>query len=50
MNFTDSISMALQQAFDLDTPQSQLPIFISQNAYQRSVLESDRMGCAVWGE
>jgi hypothetical protein len=46
MNFTDSVTMAMQHAFDLDTPQYQLPIFISQNAYQRSALESDRMGCA----
>ena len=46
MNYSDCIYNAMQHAFDLDTPQAQLPIFISQNAYQRSALESDRMGCA----
>ena len=48
MNFTDFISMAVQHAFDLDTPEDQLPLCITQDACLLAGLESDRIGCASW--
>ena len=51
MNMTQAISMALQHAFDMDTPQDLLPLTITQDAYMLSGgLDSDRMGCAGWSE
>jgi hypothetical protein len=50
MNFTDSISMALQHALDFGTPQDLLPLTITQDAYMLAGFDSDRMGCAGWSE
>ena len=46
MSMTQAISVALQHAFDMDTPQDLLPLTITQDAYKLAGLESDRMGCA----
>ena len=48
MNMTQAISMALQHAFDLDTPQDLLPLTIAQDAYMLAGMDSDRVGCAAW--
>lgn len=48
MNMNQAFSMALQHAFDMDTPQDLLPITITQDAYKLAGLDSDRMGCAGW--
>ena len=50
MNMTQAISMALQHAFDLDTPQDLLPLTITQDAFRLAGFDSDRMGCAGWSE
>ena len=50
MNMTQAIPMALQHAFDMDTPQDLLPLTITQDAYMLAGLDSDRMGCAGWSE
>jgi len=48
MNMTQAIPMALQHAFDLDTPLDLLPLTITQDAYMLAGLDSDRLGCAAW--
>lgn len=50
MNMTQAISAAMQHAFDMETPQDLLPLTITQDAYMLAGFESDRMGCAAWGE
>ncbi len=50
MNLTQAISVALQHAFDMDTPQDLLPLTITQDACMLAGFESDRMGCAAWAE
>jgi hypothetical protein len=42
--------MALQHAFDMDTPQDLLPLTITQDAYMLAGFDSDRMGFAAWSE
>jgi hypothetical protein len=50
MSMTQAISVALQHAFDMDTPQDLLPLTITQDACMLAGFESDRMGCASWAE
>jgi hypothetical protein len=50
MNYSDCIFQAIQNAFDVDTPQELLPLTITRDAYMLAGLESDRMGCAAWSE
>jgi hypothetical protein len=50
MNMTQAINYAMQHAFDMDTPQDLLPLTITQDACMLAGFESDRMGCAAWGE
>jgi hypothetical protein len=50
MNMNQALSMALQHAFDMDTPQDLLPLTITQDAYMLAGLESDRYGAAAWAE
>ena len=48
MNMNQAFSVALQHAFDMDTPQDLLPLTITQDAYMLAGFDSDRMGCATW--
>ena len=49
MNMTQAIPMALQHAFDLDTPQDLLPLTITQDAYMLAGFGSDEcMGATCW--
>jgi hypothetical protein len=50
MNYSDCIFQAIQNAFDVDTPQELLPLTITRDAYMLAGLDSDRMGCAAWSE
>lgn len=50
MNFSDCIFSAIQRSFDIETPSELLPLQITQDACMLAGFESDRMGCATWGE
>lgn len=48
MIYNDCITMALQNAFDSDTPTCLLPLTITNGAAMLAGLDSDRIGCAAW--
>ena len=50
MNMNQAFSVALQHAFDMDTPQDLLPLTITQDAYKLAGFESDRYGAAAWAD
>ena len=50
MNMNQALSVAMQHAFDLDTPQNLLPLTITQDACMLAGFDNDRMGCAGWSE
>jgi hypothetical protein len=43
MNMTQAISVALQHAFDMDTPQDLMPLTICNEAAMRAGFTSDSM-------
>jgi hypothetical protein len=48
MSYTDCITIAAHQAFDMDTPMDLLPLTITNGAAMLAGLDSDRIGAPVW--
>ena len=47
MNYSDSLSFAVQHMQDWDIPEDMLPLTISNEAAMRAGHTSDLMGCAA---